>query len=74
MGGSRDNSCSILEAIRIIENLSKIEMNYKINSQNRIGDHQWYISDIEKFKKHYKNFSFKYSLKTIIQEIIECKR
>jgi CDP-paratose 2-epimerase len=73
IGGSRDNSCSILEAINIIENISKIEMNYKINSQNRVGDHQWYISDIKKFKNHYKNFSLKYSLKAIIQEIVEWK-
>ena len=46
-------------------------MNYKINSQNRVGDHQWYITDIKKFKNHYKNFSLKYSLKVIIQEIVE---
>lgn len=74
IGGSRKNSCSILEAINLIENISNIKMNYEINSKNRIGDHRWYISDIKKFKNHYKSFNFKYSLKTTLQEIIECKK
>ena len=74
IGGSRVNSCSILEAINIIENISNIKMNYEINPKNRIGDHQWYISDIKKFKTHYKKFNLKYSLKDIIREIVELKK
>ena len=49
-------------------------MNYEINPKNRIGDHQWYISDIKKFKTHYKKFNLKYSLKDIIREIVELKK
>ena len=26
-------------------------MNYEILSKNRVGDHQWYITDYTKFKK-----------------------
>ena len=74
IGGSRVNSCSILEAINIIENISNIKMNYEINPKNRIGDHQWYISDIKKFRTHYKKFNLKYSLKDIIREIVELKK
>ena len=32
---------------------SKAWTNYKIDPQNRIGDHQWYISDLTKFQNDY---------------------
>jgi CDP-paratose 2-epimerase len=70
IGGSRENSCSILEAINLIENISNIKTNYKIQENNRVGDHKWYISNLGKFKTHYKNFNLKYSLKQIIEEIV----
>ena len=54
----------------VIENISNIKTNYKIKKKNRVGDHKWYISNIKKFKTHYKNFNLKYSLKEIIQEIV----
>jgi CDP-paratose 2-epimerase len=59
-GGGRENSTSILEAIdkanEILINKgikSKAWNNYKIDPQNRIGDHQWYISDLSKFQEDY---------------------
>jgi CDP-paratose 2-epimerase len=56
--------------LMVIENISNIKTNYKIKKKNRVGDHKWYISNIKKFKTHYKNFNLKYSLKEIIQEIV----
>lgn len=69
IGGGRDNSCSILEAIKIIENYTKVEMNYIVKEQNRIGDHQWYISNVGKLYIHF-DWEIKYTLKETIEEIV----
>ncbi len=70
-GGSRFSNCSILEAIEICEKLSGKKLDYEYTAQNRIGDHIWYISDISKFKSHYSNWNFEYSLEKIMEEIFE---
>ncbi len=69
IGGGRDRSCSILEAINICEEISgqKIDTTYIDN--NRIGDHIWWISDNSKFKSHYPKWDFKYNLKDILTDI-----
>ena len=51
LGGGRENSCSILEAIQMIEQISGKKSRYKVLSKNRVGDHIWWISDNSKFKK-----------------------
>ena len=71
MGGSRFSNCSVLEAIEICENISGKKINWKYSEKNRVGDHVWYISDISKFKKHYPDWEYKYSLKNIFEDIYE---
>ena len=70
LGGGRNNSCSILEAINIIENMSGIKSKYKILRLNRIGDHIWWITDNSKFKKDYPKWKIKYSLKKSLEQMI----
>ena len=55
-GGGRFSNCSIIEALNIIEDLTKIKIKKTILKQNRIGDHIWYISNMKKFKKDYPNW------------------
>lgn len=55
MGGGRNNSCSILEAISIIEEITNKKMKFTVADTPRVGDHQWYISDVSKFKRDYLN-------------------
>ncbi len=69
-GGSRYSNCSMLEAIDIMEEISGKKMNYSYTNDNRIGDHIWYISDVDKFKSHYPKWEYKYDLKDIIGQII----
>jgi len=71
IGGSRLNSCSVLELISKIEKFTKIKMNFKIQKKNRKGDHKWYISDVAKFKSHYPKWKLKYNLDEIIIQTIE---
>ena len=70
MGGGRKNSCSILEAIDILQKKHNIKMKYKILKVNRIGDHIWYISDMSKFKKKHSNWKIKKSLNQIINDMV----
>lgn len=70
-GGGRHSNCSILEAIDIIEELSGIRLKYSISLDNRIGDHIWWISDVSKFKEHYPEWDYKYSIYDIIEQIIK---
>ena len=72
IGGGRDNSLSIMEAIEKINNkLGKSWSNYIYNDTSRSGDHIWYISNIEKFKKNYPNWKQKYNTKKIIEELVK---
>lgn len=71
VGGGIKNSCSILEAINLIEKITKKKMRFKILKNNRVGDHKWYITNLKKFKKKYPGWKIKYSLEQIIKEIIK---
>ena len=71
IGGGRFSNCSIIEALDLVENIKKIKINKKFLKTPRVGDHMWYISDLEKFKSHYPMWRQKYNTKKIIEELIE---
>mgnify|MGYP000660049313 CR=1 FL=1 len=71
IGGGRDNSTSILEAFKRIEDISGKPMNYKYDEQNRIGDHICYISDLKKMKSQYPEWTITKNLQTVFEEIAE---
>lgn len=70
IGGSRFSNISVLEAVRIVKEISGYKLKYTISEHPRIGDHIWYISDVRKFKKHYPEWEYTYDIKKIINEII----
>jgi CDP-paratose 2-epimerase len=53
LGGGKDNSCSIMEALAIAEKFSGKKQVYTYVDQNRIGDHICYYSDLRKIRSHY---------------------
>ena len=69
-GGGRYSNCSIIEALDIIEKIKGIKIKKKILKQNRVGDHIWYVSSMNKFKKKYPRWRQKYSTHKIIKELI----
>ena len=69
MGGGRERSCSVLEAIALCEEIAGKKMSCKIAEEARSGDHQWYISDLSKFRGHFPDWQQKYSLKETLQQI-----
>ena len=71
IGGGRKCSCSIIEVIKIIEKKIKIKIKLNFIKKARTGDHIWWITNNDKFKKDYPNFRIKYNIEKIIEELIE---
>ena len=70
IGGSRHSNISMIEAIEQIEAISGHKLNYTLSDNNRIGDHIWYVSDVNKFKSHYPDFEYQYDIDRILREMI----
>ncbi len=71
IGGSRFANVSITEAIAKIENILGKKAKTKYIEKPRVGDHQWYISDVSKFKSHFPKWDFTYDIDQTLEEI--CK-
>jgi CDP-paratose 2-epimerase len=71
LGGGRENSISILEAFRLISQISGKKMSYEYVDQNRKGDHICYISDLSKMRAHYPEWSITKDLRTTFEEIFQ---
>lgn len=73
-GGGRFANCSMLEAIKLCEEISGNKMIFTYTDTNRIGDHIWYISDLTKFKTHYPEWTWTYGLTETLEEIFNSLR
>lgn len=69
IGGGRENSCSVLEAINLCAQIAGKKIQHVYSAQNRIGDHIWYISSLKKFQSHYPAFRQTYTLQKTLKEI-----
>ena len=61
----------MIEAIEISKKITGNNFDYSYLDKNRIGDHIWYVSNLEKFKKHYPGWELKYNVEEILIEIYE---
>jgi CDP-paratose 2-epimerase len=73
IGGSRHSNCSVLEAIRMCEEIAGKKLQYDYSENNRSGDHVWYISDVRKFQSDYPGWGYSYGLQGILEEIYEAQ-
>ncbi|MEW6637606.1 MAG: NAD-dependent epimerase/dehydratase family protein, partial [Actinomycetota bacterium] len=53
IGGGRFSNCSMLEAIKLCEEIAGRRLDWIYSESNRQGDHIWWISDVSKFRSHY---------------------
>lgn len=60
-GGSRHSNCSMLEAIKMCEEITGKKMNWSYSQTNRSGDHIWWVSDVRKFQRHYPEWKYSYN-------------
>ncbi len=71
IGGGRYSNCSVIEALNLVENLCNLRIKKQIIKTPRIGDHIWYITNLNKFKRHYPKWKQKYNTKKILGELID---
>jgi CDP-paratose 2-epimerase len=71
LGGGKSNACSILEAFRMVSQITGKQMRYEYLDQNRIGDHICYYSDLRKMRAHYPLWSVTKPLGRVFEEIVE---
>jgi CDP-paratose 2-epimerase len=69
LGGGKSNSCSIVEAFRMAEDVADKDMNWRYVDENRIGDHICYYSDLRKMQAHYPDWRIVKTLPMIFEEI-----
>jgi CDP-paratose 2-epimerase len=59
----------MLEAIAACERICGRKLSWSYVPDNRIGDHIWWVSSVAKFQEHYPNWSYRYDLGGILDEI-----
>jgi CDP-paratose 2-epimerase len=73
LGGGRNNSVSILEAMDLIEKMTGRRIRCIYNETPRRGDHICYISDLRKFRKDYPNWRVTRRVEAIFEELIDAE-
>jgi len=71
LGGGRANSCSLLEARQLVEQMGGGSLKTEYREENRRGDHMCYISDLRKLQGHFPGWRVEISLEQILSELIE---
>jgi CDP-paratose 2-epimerase len=71
IGGGRENSCSMREAITLCEQVAGRELDWELGPDNRVGDHRWWISDLTPFISDYPGWRLEHDLPRILREIHE---
>jgi len=74
IGGGRANSCSIWEALEMVEQLSGIKSEFEYIDRSRVGDHLCYISDLTRITNELKGWSLSISLPEIIEQLVSSWR
>lgn len=71
VGGGRFSNCSMLEAIEICERVAGRELSWQMGEEPRIGDHRWWISDLEPFERDYPDWKLRYGVEDILRQMHE---
>ena len=71
IGGGKANTCSILEAFSMVEEISGRRMQYQYSEQHREGDHICYYSDLRKMRSHYPQWDITISLQECLRQMVQ---
>ncbi len=69
IGGGRQSNCSMLEAIELCQEIAGRELEWSLGEENRIGDHRWWISDLQPFRSDYPEWELTRDVEGILREI-----
>ncbi|HTD78119.1 MAG TPA: NAD-dependent epimerase/dehydratase family protein, partial [Chloroflexota bacterium] len=62
LGGGRASNISMLEAIAACEQIAGHQLDWTLSDQARIGDHRWWISDLDAFQADYPHWQLTYGI------------
>ena len=71
VGGGREGSLSLAETTALCEQIASLELNWELSDHNRVGDHRWWISDLDQFRADYPDWSITYDVEMVRREIYE---
>jgi CDP-paratose 2-epimerase len=71
IGGGRQSNCSMLEAIALCEQITGRRLDWELDETARVGDHRWWISDLEEFRGDYPGWTLGYGIEEILREIYD---
>ena len=71
IGGGRGNSCSPIEAIKLVEAEVGRPMRTVYESTPRVGDYICHISDTRKAKAHFPHWDARWGLQKIISDLVQ---
>jgi CDP-paratose 2-epimerase len=74
MGGGRERSCSVREAIGLCENATGNRMDVTYRSEARKGDHVWWITDVSRFAHDYPRWSYRHGMESLVADLYEGAR
>lgn len=69
LGGGRSSNVSMLEAIAKCETIAGRELDYTLSDDARIGDHQWYVSDMGSFEADYPEWRLTFGIDEVLRDI-----
>jgi CDP-paratose 2-epimerase len=69
LGGGRNNSVSVLEAIKWLEDLTGKTLKTEYVDRPRVGDHICYITDLKRFMADHPSWVLKWSLEQILSAL-----
>ena len=70
LGGGKQNSCSVLEAFTLVEQISGKRQRSVYVDTPRVGDHICYYSDLRRMKAHYPGWRITKTLEHCVGEIV----
>jgi len=74
IGGGRRSNCSVIEAMAMVSDLLGRPMKSVYEAKARTGDHQWWISDTERFRIDYPGWCPGYDVVGSLSEMLRMNR
>jgi CDP-paratose 2-epimerase len=71
LGGGRESNVSMLEAIELCQRIAGRELDYTLSAKARIGDHRWWISDLQAFEADHPQWRLSYGVEDLLRDIYE---
>jgi CDP-paratose 2-epimerase len=71
LGGGRESNVSVLEAIELCQRIAGRELDYTLSGKARIGDHRWWISDLQAFETDHPQWRLSYDIEGLLRDIYE---